>query len=141
MSHLLKHSLGLALAFGLSCSAHAAIDDCHTGRGGFRTTMVGSWTQTGSLEEFGLSVPIGAFGGWLMRDTAHPVIYGTLIGSVPGIAKQVFDGTCRGDAFKYKEVVAGVVGALTGAWFTHWAVDYNRGPHGTTVGINYKDSF
>jgi putative lipoprotein len=141
MPHFLKHSLGLALALALSSGVHAAIDDCHTSRGGFRTTVNGSWTSSGSLEEFSLSVPFGALGGWLMRDTAHPVVYGTLIGSVPGFAKQVFDGTCRGDAFKYKDFASGVVGALTGALLTHWVIDYNRGPHGTTVGVNYKNAF
>lgn len=141
MPHFLKSGFGLALALAMSPGAYAAIDDCHTDHAGFRTTMAGSWTSTGSLEEFGLSVPLGAFSTWLMRDTDHPVAYGALIGTVPGFAKQVFDGTCRSDAFKYKEVVAGAVGALTGAWLTHWAIEYDRDRHGTTIGVDYSKPF
>jgi putative lipoprotein len=141
MPYFLKHGLGLALALALSSGAHAAIDDCHTDHAGFRTTMSGNWFDTGGLESFGLSVPLGAAGTWFMRDTDHPVVYGTLIGSVPGFAKQVFDGTCRSDAFKYKEVVASAIGALTGAWLTHWAIDYSRDRRGTTVGLDYTKPF
>ncbi|RQH07981.1 hypothetical protein [Paraburkholderia dinghuensis] len=140
MPRLLKQSLGLALALALSSTAHASYD-CNTSHGGFRTTTSDSWTGTDKLEHFAVSLPFGAFGGWITRDTDHPVVYGTMIGTVPGLAKEIYDGTCRGNGFSYKDLFADAVGALTDAWAMHWAVAYNRDKRGTMVGLGYHDSF
>jgi VanZ family protein len=88
-----------------------------------------------------VSAPFGALGAYLARDTEHPVVYGTLIGTVPGLAKEVFDGTCPTDGFSYKDLTADVIGALLGASLTHWALVYHRDSKSTTVGLSYSDRF
>ncbi len=135
-----KHSVCCAVALTLHGAAHAGVD-CSSTHGGFRFNTSDAWTGTDKLEHFAVSAPFGALGGWLMRDSDHPVVYGTLIGSVPGLAKEVLDGTCRSDGFSYKDLFADALGALTGAWLAHWALMYERTPHQTTVGLRYNDAF
>jgi uncharacterized protein YfiM (DUF2279 family) len=93
-------------------SAHADLT-CSTARSGFRVES-DSWVGTDKLEHFAVSAPFGAFGGWLTRDTDHPVIYGTLIGTVPELGLQLLDGTCPTGGFSYNDLFAGALGALTG---------------------------
>lgn len=140
MSNFPIRSACLALTVAFSSAAQAGID-CSTTHGGFRTTSSDNWFGTDKLEHFGVSVPFGAIGGWLTRDTDHPVIYGALIGTVPGLAKETLDGTCRSDGFSYKDLFADALGAITGAWLAHWALMYERGPRQTTVGLRFDDTF
>ncbi|WP_321816475.1 MULTISPECIES: hypothetical protein [unclassified Paraburkholderia] len=135
-----KGGLCAALLLMASATAHASFD-CNGSHGGFRVQTNDRWTGTDKLEHFGVSAPFGAIGGWLMRDTDHPVIYGTLFGTVPGLVKETIDGTCRTDGFSYKDLFADALGALTGAWLTHWAVMYSGGSHGKTIGVRYDNTF
>lgn len=123
----------------LPVPAHAA---CSSSRGGWRTTSIDRWTGTDKLEHFGVSAGFGAMGAYLVKDTDHPVLYGAGLGLIPGLAKEVFDGTCRSDGFSYKDLTADAVGAITGAILGHWAITYVRGPAGaTTVGMAYHTRF
>lgn len=115
--------------------------DCSGGRGGFRTTNSDSWTGTDKLEHFGVSVPFGALGAYIARDSEHPIIYGSLIGTIPGLAKEAFDGTCKNNGFSYKDLAADFIGSLTGAVLGNYAINYYRDPHGTTVGVSYHKTF
>jgi len=139
MTHWGRRSICLALLIILSASAHADLE-CSTTRSGFRFES-DSWVGSDKLEHFAVSVPLGAAGGWLMRDTDHPVVYGTLIGTVPGLALQVLNGTCPTGGFSYKDLFADALGALTGAWLAHWAVTYSRDSHSRTFGLRYDNAF
>ncbi|WP_109483398.1 hypothetical protein [Paraburkholderia sp. C35] len=130
----------LALMLAASTAAHAGFD-CSGSHGGWRLQTSDSWTGTDKLEHFAVSAPFGALGAYLMRDTEHPIVYGTLIGTLPGFAKEMIDGTCRTDGFSYKDLAADTLGALTGAALTHWMITYNRTPHGTTIGLAYRNRF
>lgn len=140
MRILTNRGLGAAVLLMASVTAHAGID-CSGSHGGFRFMSSDSWTGTDKLEHFGVSAPFGALGGWLMRDTDHPVIYGTLIGTIPGLAKETLDGTCRTDGFSPKDLFADALGALTGAWLAHWALMYSRDSRNKTFGLQYDNVF
>ncbi len=115
-----KQAGALALTMTACTVAHAGFD-CSGSRGGWRVQTSDNWTGTDKLEHFAASAPFGAFGAYLTRDTGHPVIYGTLIGSTPGLVKEVIDGTCRSDGFSYKkDLTADVLGSLVGTSLTHW---------------------
>jgi putative lipoprotein len=140
MTTTFQRASTLALMLAASSAAHAGLD-CSGSHGGWQWQTSDSWTGTDKLGHFAVSAPFGALGGYLMRDTAHPIVYGTLIGTVPGLAKEVIDGTCRTDGFSYKDLAADALGALTGAALTHWAITYRRNAHGTTVGLAYTNRF
>jgi putative lipoprotein len=143
MNNILKHYIKIGLSISLlTSSVHALASwDCHSSRGGWRTTNSDSWTGTDKLEHFSVSVPFGAIGAYLTRDTEHPVVYGTMIGIVPGIAKEVFDGTCKTDGFSYKDLTADLLGSFTGAMLGNYAINYYRDKHGSTIGVSYQKTF
>ncbi|MEM5353429.1 hypothetical protein VOI32_35525 [Paraburkholderia caribensis] len=140
MSTYWRQGITLALIMATSTAVWAGVD-CNSSRGGFRVQTSDDWFGTDKLEHFAVSVPFGALGAYLTRDTEHPVFYGTLVGSVPGFLKEVLDGTCRSSGFSYKDLTADVVGALTGALLGNWAISYNRDARGKTVGIAYHTRF
>jgi putative lipoprotein len=133
-----KIVLSIAL-FSLSFSCFAW--DCSSSRHGFRTTTSDSWTGTDKLEHFGVSVPFGAIGSYLSKDTEHPIIYGSMIGLVPGLAKEVFDGTCESNGFSYKDLTFDLLGSITGAVLGNVAITYYRNSHESNVGIIYRKNF
>lgn len=114
--------------------------DCNSARHGFRTAS-DSWQGTDKLQHFGVSVPFGAMGAYIMRDTEHPVIYGSLIGLTPGLIKEVFDGTCQNNGFSYKDLTYDFLGSLTGALLGNYAINYYRDRHGSSIGISYSKTF
>jgi putative lipoprotein len=135
-----RRAVTLAALLAVSSAAHAGFD-CSGSHSGWRITNSDSWTGTDKLEHFGVSAPFGALGAYVMRDTDHPVIYGTLLGTVPGLVKETIDGTCTTDGFSYKDLTADALGALTGALLTNWAITYSRNAHGTTIGLAYHNRF
>ncbi|MCG5073656.1 hypothetical protein [Paraburkholderia tagetis] len=102
-----------------STAAHADLQ-CSGTRGGFRFES-DSWGSTDKLEHFAVSAPFGAFGGWL--------------------ALEVLNGTCPTGGFSYKDLFADALGALAGAWLSHWAVTYSRDSHSKTFGLQYNNTF
>ncbi|MBN3766484.1 hypothetical protein [Burkholderia sp. Ac-20365] len=140
MTATFKQAGVLALMLAASSAAHAGLD-CSGSRGGWRMQTSDSWTGTDKLTHFAVSAPFGALGAYLTRDTEHPVVYGTLIGTVPGLAKEIFDGTCSTDGFSYKDLAADALGALTGSVLTHWVITYNRTARSTTIGLAYTNRF
>ncbi|ACC73010.1 hypothetical protein PPMP20_27975 [Paraburkholderia phymatum] len=140
MTTILRQAAALALMLAAGSAAHAA-SECTGTHSGFRMQTSDGWTGTDKLEHFGVSAPFGALGAYIARDTQHPIIYGTLIGAVPGFAKEVIDGTCSTDGFSYKDLAADALGALTGAALTHWAIMYHRDAHRATVGLAYRNAF
>jgi uncharacterized protein YfiM (DUF2279 family) len=134
------HGISLAIMLAASAAAHADVD-CDGGRGGYRFQTSDGWFQSDKLKHFAVSAPFGALGAYLTRDTEHPVIYGTLIGTVPGLIKEGIDGTCRSSGFSYKDLVADLAGALSGALLTNWAITLSRDTRGHTVAISYTNRF
>ncbi|KND58393.1 Phage protein [Candidatus Burkholderia verschuerenii] len=130
----------LALTLTASSLAHAAFD-CSGSHGGWRIQTSDSWTGSDKLEHAGVSAAFGALGAYAMRDTDHPVIYGSLLGTAPGLLKEAVDGTCRSDGFSYKDLVADAFGAVVGAALTHWAITYQRDARNMTIGLRYSSSF
>jgi putative lipoprotein len=131
----------VAMLLATSPAANAGFD-CNTSHGGFRLQTSDAWFGADKAEHFGVSLPFGSIGAYLARDSEHPVIYGTLIGSVPGLIKEGIDGTCRSDGFSYKDLTADVVGAFMGAVLAGWAITYERNnAHSRTIGIAYTTRF
>ena len=135
-----RHGIALAMLLAASTAAHAGVD-CDGGRGGYRFQTSDGWFQSDKLKHFAVSAPFGALGAYLTRDTEHPVIYGTLIGTIPGLIKEGIDGTCRSSGFSYKDLAADIAGALSGALLTHWAISLSRDARGHTVAISYRGRF
>ncbi|MBW9105684.1 hypothetical protein [Paraburkholderia phenoliruptrix] len=135
-----RHGICVALMLAASTAVHADVD-CGGGRGGYRMQTSDGWFHSDKLKHFAVSVPFGALGAYLARDTAHPVIYGTLIGTLPGLIKEGIDGTCRSSGFSYKDLAVDVVGALTGALLGNWAITYSRSSRGQAVGVAYSTRF
>ena len=140
MTTTIRQAGALALMLAASSAAHAGFD-CSGSHGGWRMQSSDSWTGTDKLKHFAVSAPFGALGAYLTRDTDHPIVYGTLLGTVPGLAKEVIDGTCSTDGFSYKDLAADALGALTGAALAHWAITFHRNAHGATVGLAYSNRF
>ncbi|MDR5785802.1 MULTISPECIES: hypothetical protein [unclassified Caballeronia] len=138
MTRAMKQASALALTVTASSFAHAGFD-CSGSRGGWRMQTSDSWTGSDKLAHVAASAPFGALGAYLTRGSDHPVVYGTLIGTAPGLVKEIVDGTCRTDGFSYKDLAADALGAWIGASVTHWAILYQRTPHGMTVGLSYHD--
>ncbi|MEM5314236.1 hypothetical protein [Paraburkholderia sp. JHI869] len=140
MSAYWRQGIMLALVVATSTAVQAGVD-CNSSRGGFRFQTSDSWFGEDKLKHFAVSSPFGALGAYLMRDTEHPVLYGTLIGVAPGFLKEMIDGTCRSSGFSYKDLTADVAGALTGALLGNWAISYSRDARGQTVHIAYHTRF
>jgi putative lipoprotein len=140
MANFWTRGICVAMLLAASPMANAGFD-CNTSHGGYRLQTSDNWFGTDKAEHFGVSLPFGSIGGYLARDSAHPVIYGALMGSVPGLVKEGIDGTCRSDGFSYKDLAADVVGALTGAALAGWAISYQRNAHARTIGIAYTTQF
>lgn len=129
----------LVMGLFVTTSVHAS---CSNSRGGWRVTSSDRWSGTDKLEHFVVSAGLGAIGAYLARDTEHPVLYGAGLGLIPGLAKEVFDGTCRAGGFSYKDLTADALGALTGAALGHWAITYTRERSGgAVVGLTYNNAF
>ena len=61
---------------------------------GARAQSTDSWVGADKAKHFGLSAPLGMFGSALIpRDAtlSQRVMYGTLLGSLPGLAKELSD--------------------------------------------------
>lgn len=140
MSAYWRRGIGFALIMVTSTAVQAGVD-CSGSRGGFRLQTSDSWFGADKLEHFAVSAPFGALGAYLARDSEHPVVYGTLIGTVPGFLKEILDGTCRSSGFSYKDLTSDVAGALTGALLGNWAISYSRDARGQTIGIAYHTRF
>src|ERR1700744_1162788 len=123
------HAISPAIMLAASAAAHADVD-CDGGRGGYRFQTSDGWFQSDKLKHFAVSAPFGGLGAYLTRATEHPVIYGTLIGTVPGLIKEGIDGTCRSSGFSYKDLVADLAGALSEALLTNWAITLSRDARG-----------
>ncbi len=131
----------LAVMLDGSSLAHAAFD-CSESHGGWRVDSSDSWTGTDKLAHMAASAPFGALGAYVTRDTAHPVAYGTLIGTAPGFAKEVIDGTCRTDGFSLKDLSPPIRSVRSSARRSRTGpIMCQRDTHSMTLGVRYSSRF
>lgn len=111
--------------------------------GDFRNAKNDSWGGNDKAKHFAVSVPFGALGSYLARDTSHPVLYGTLIGSVPGLIKELSDG-CKsnGSGFSTRDMTYNILGSLLGASLGNYTFNYYRTPTGSNgILVGYSTKF
>jgi len=105
-----------------------------------------SWTGADKRAHLALSAPFGALGAWLAGSAASPaerVLYGTMIGALPGLAKELVDLRTRGAVASYKDMAFNVAGAALGALLSDCCLvrPYTRGDRIDGVGIEYRIEF
>jgi hypothetical protein len=81
---------------------------------------VSSFADDDFALHFGLSTVFGAAGESYLHyktnlGTAERIVYGTIIGSVPGFAKELGDSTLGDNSFNGEQMAANVLGALVGS--------------------------
>lgn len=67
------------------------------------------------LMHFGVSAALGATSTYIVRDTERPIIYGTALALLPGLAKELRDSHEVGNSFSGRDMGANLAGALLGA--------------------------
>ena len=77
-----------------------------------------SWTGQDKALHFMVSMPFGMMGARLFSNASTPAeqfFYGTLMGSIPGLIKEIRDIHHPGSNASYKDMTFNVLGAATGA--------------------------
>jgi len=74
---------------------------------------------------FGLSTILGAAGETIIHHktkmgTAARIGYGTVLGSLPGLAKEIIDSNEKDNHFSGKDMAANVAGAFVGSVIANW---------------------
>jgi len=74
---------------------------------------------------FGVSTILGAAGETIIHHktkmgTAERIGYGTVLGSLPGLAKEIIDSTKKDNHFSGKDMAANVAGAFVGSVIANW---------------------
>ena len=101
------------------------------------------------LLHFGISGIFGAAGESYLHSksqlqTPERIVYGTLIGIVPGILKELYDDRQKDESFDWCDMAANAGGALSGAIISNYInnkiqLDYD--PKTKKAGISYKAEF
>jgi VanZ family protein len=94
---------------------------------------------------FGLSAPFGMLGASFAgadASTATRLAYGTLIGSLPGLAKELYDMQGRGDP-SARDMAFNVLGAALGALVADCCLirPLTRGDRIDGIGVEYRIDF
>ena len=79
-----------------------------------------SWTSPDKANHFAVSAPLGAFGASFAGPSASlgmRVLYGTLIGSLPGLAKEFADTRNPNATPSARDMAFNIAGAAFGAMF------------------------
>jgi putative lipoprotein len=82
-----------------------------------------SWVGMDKANHFGVSAPLGMFGASMAgksADSADQFLYGTLIGALPGIAKEIYDIGRPGSTASLKDMAWNLLGAATGSMSSRW---------------------
>jgi putative lipoprotein len=107
--------------------------------------QVDSWTGQDKLKHFGVSAQLGALGMSMIparASTTERILYGTLIGSLPGLAKELADFGGRGTP-SMRDMAFNLLGAAVGAAFADCCMvrPIARGDRIDGVGIEYRIQF
>jgi uncharacterized protein YfiM (DUF2279 family) len=82
-----------------------------------------SWVGMDKANHFGVSAQLGMFGAALAgrsADTTDQILYGTLIGSLPGLVKEIYDIGRPGATASVKDMAWNILGAAAGAMTSKW---------------------
>ncbi len=107
-----------------------------------------AYDDDGEAKHFGVSIILGgASESYLHYKTKLPtlerVAYGTLIGSTPGLLKEIYDGSQSDNHFSGSDMAANVAGALVGSLAANYInnriqVNVTRQSEKTKVFVSYK---
>jgi putative lipoprotein len=97
---------------------------------------------------FGLSMAFGAISEtWLHKNHdmsgKSRIVSATLLGSVPGLIKEISDSTGDRGYFSGSDMGLDVAGALTGSVFANYlnenvSISLKKRPHGITFAMSYR---
>ncbi len=104
-----------------------------------------SWVGMDKANHFGVSAPLGMFGASMASksgDTADQVLFGTLIGALPGAMKEIYDIGHPGSTASLKDMTWNLLGAATGSmssrWFAVTPMTYRDRVDGFRVQIRFE---
>jgi uncharacterized protein YfiM (DUF2279 family) len=90
------------------------------------------WHGKDKAKHFAVSMPFGMLGAKFFSDatsTTNQFFYGTLLGSMPGLAKEIRDINHRGSDASYKDMTFNVMGAAAGAAIATLMTSHTDTPH------------
>ncbi len=107
-----------------------------------------AYDDNGEALHFGVSVILGGVSETCLHyetklETLERVSYGTLIGSTPGLLKEIYDGSQSDNHFSGSDMAANVSGALVGSLAANYInnriqVNVARQREKTKVFVSYK---
>jgi uncharacterized protein YfiM (DUF2279 family) len=104
-----------------------------------------SWVGMDKANHFGVSAQLGMFGATLAgrsADTTDQILYGTLIGSLPGLVKEIYDIGRPGATASVKDMAWNILGAAAGSmtskWFSVTPLMYRDRVDGFRVQIRFE---
>lgn len=104
-----------------------------------------SWVGMDKANHFGVSAPLGMFGASMAgksADSADQMLYGTLIGALPGLAKEIYDIGRPGSTASVKDMAWNFLGAAAGSmssrWFSVMPMTYRDRVDGFRVQIRFE---
>jgi uncharacterized protein YfiM (DUF2279 family) len=105
-----------------------------------------AWTGPDKVKHFGMSAPLGMVGSAMVpREApfAQRVLYGTLLGSLPGLAKELSDMGRPGATASMKDMTFNVLGAALGASLAECCLirPLGRGERIDGIGVEYRIEF
>ena len=117
--------------------------------GPFSTAMAqirqDAWVGMDKANHFGVSAPLGMFGASMAgksADSADQMLYGTLIGALPGLAKEIYDMGRPGSTASAKDMAWNFLGAAAGSmssrWFSVMPMSYRDRVDGFRVQIRFE---
>ena len=102
------------------------------------------WVGMDKANHFGVSAQLGMFGASMAgksADTADQILYGTLIGALPGLAKELYDIGRPGSTASIKDMAWNLLGAAAGSmsskWFSVAPITYRDRVDGFRVQIRF----
>ena len=104
-----------------------------------------AWVGMDKVNHFGVSAPLGMFGAAMAgksADTADQILFGTLIGALPGAVKEIYDIGRPGSTASLKDMAWNLLGAATGSmsskWFSVTPMTYRDRVDGFRVQIRFE---
>lgn len=104
-----------------------------------------SWVGMDKANHFGVSAPLGMFGASMAgksADSADQMLYGTLIGALPGLAKEIYDMGRPGSTASAQDIawnfLGAAVGSMSSRWFSVMPMSYRDRVDGFRVQIRFE---